>query len=177
MIQPAQNYEHELNRLYCKTFYDPKYMYYRGCWGTKELFIPDNTYDSHHFVILNNNYEVIGYVTYAINFASKVVNNFGIISFKQSVCFGIDLMKIIDDIFIKYNMNKIEFRAFADNPVIKHYYSFINKYNGRVVGTLIDSVMLEDGNLHDDTMFELFRENYLNVRIKEYEKRIKKTNI
>ena len=67
--------------------------------------------------------------------------------------------------------------AFTDNPVIKHYYSFINKYNGRVVGTLIDSVMLEDGNLHDDTMFELFRENYLNVRIKEYEKRIKKTNI
>ena len=86
-------------------------------------------------------------------------------------------MKIIDDIFIKYNMNKIEFRAFADNLVIKHYYSFINKYNGRVVGTLTDSVMLEDGNLHDDIMFELFRENYLNERIKEYEKRIKKTNI
>lgn len=73
-------------------------------------------------------------------------------------------MKIIDDIFIKYNMNKIEFRVFADNPVIKHYYSFINKYNGRVVGTLIDSVMLEDGKLHDDVMFELFRKDYIERR-------------
>lgn len=36
MIEPAQNHRHELNRLYNKTFYDSKYMYYRGCWGTKE---------------------------------------------------------------------------------------------------------------------------------------------
>ena len=161
MIKPAQLYQQELNTLYYKTFYDSKYMYYRGCWGTGQLIIPDNTYDSHHFVILNNNYEVVGYITYTINFASKVVDDFGIISFKPSVCFGRDLMKIIDNIFIKYNMNKIEFRAFADNPIIKHYYNFIDKYGGRVVGTLIDSVMLEDGKLHDDVMFELFKKDYI----------------
>lgn len=161
MIKPAQLYQQELNKLYYETFYDSKYMYYRGCWGTGELIIPNNTYDSHHFAILNNNYEVIGYITYAINFASKVANNFGIISFKPSICFGKDLMKIIDDIFIKYNMNKIEFRAFADNPIIKHYYNFINKYGGKVVGTLIDSIMLEDGKLHDDVMFELFKKDYI----------------
>lgn len=161
MIKPAQLYQEELNRLYTKTFYDSKYMYYRGCWGTSELNIPNNTYDSHHFAILNHNQELIGYVCYAINFASKVASNFGIISFKPFVCFGRDLTKIIDDIFIKYGMNKIEFRAFADNPIIKHYYNFIHKYGGRVVGTLIDSVMLEDGELHDDVMFELFKKDYL----------------
>lgn len=161
MIKPAQLYQQELNKLYYETFYDSKYMYYRGCWGTGELIIPNNTYNSHHFVILNNNYEVVGYICYDINFASRVANDFGIISFKPSICFGRDLMKIIDNIFIKYHMNKIEFRAFADNPVIKHYYNFINKYNGRVVGTLIDSVMLEDGKLHDDVMFELFKEDYM----------------
>ena len=58
-------------------------------------------------------------------------------------------------------MNKIEFRAFADNPIIKHYYNFIDKYGGRVVGTLIDSVMLEDDKLHDDVMFELFKKDYI----------------
>ena len=160
MIKPAQLYQQELNKLYYDTFYDSKYMYYRGC-GTGELIIPNTTYDSHHFAILNNNYEVVGYICYAINFASKVVNNFGIISFKPSICFGRDLMKIIDNVFIKYNMNKIEFRAIADNPVIKHYYNFIDKYDGRVVGTLTDSVMLEDGELHDCVMFELFKKNYI----------------
>lgn len=160
MIEPAQNYQYELNRLYCKTFYDPKYMYYR-CWGTSELIVPDNTFESHHFAILNNSKEVVGYITYAINFASKVVNNFGIISFKQSNCFGRDLMKIIDNIFIKYNMNKIEFRAVLDNPVIRHYYKFIDKFGGRVVGILKDSILLEDGKLHNDVMFELFRDSYI----------------
>lgn len=164
MIKPAQSYQQELNKLYYETFYDSKYMYYRGCWGTGELIVPNNTYDSHHFAILNNNQEIIGYVSYAINFASKVANNFGIISFKPSICFGRDLIKIIDNIFIKYNMNKIEFRAFADNPVIKHYYNFIDKYGGRVVGTLIDSVMLEDSKLHDDVMFELFKEDFMERR-------------
>lgn len=161
MIEPAQNYIHELNRLYNKTFYDSKYMYYRGCWGTKELYIPDNTYDSHHFAILNSNHEVVGYICYAINFASKVANNFGIISFKSSICFGRDLLQIIDDIFLKYNMNKIEFRAFEDNPVIKHYDKFINKYGGRKVGVLHDSVMLEDSCLHNDVMYELFKNDYI----------------
>lgn len=161
MIEPAQNHRHELNRLYNKTFYNPKYMYYRGCWGTKEIFIPDNTYDSHNFAILNSNHEVVGYICYAINFASKVAYNFGIISFKPSVCFGKDLLQIIQDIFLKYNMNKIEFRAFEDNPVIKHYDKFINKYGGRKVGVLHDSVMLEDGCLHNDVMYELFKIDYI----------------
>ena len=136
-------------------------MYYRGCWGTSELQIPNNNYNSHHFAIVENS-EVIGYVTYAIDFASKVANNFGIISFKSNLCFGRDLMKIIDDIFNKYNMNKIEFRVYLDNPVIKHYYKFTEKFGGRLVGILKDTVMLEDGKLHDEVMFEMFKKDYNN---------------
>lgn len=44
MIKPAQLYKDELNKLYCETFYDPKYMYYKGWFGTSELKIPENTY-------------------------------------------------------------------------------------------------------------------------------------
>ena len=161
MIAPAQQYETELKQLYYNTFYDSKYMYYRGCWGTSELQIPNNNYNSHHFAIVENG-EVIGYVTYAIDFASKVANNFGIISFKSNLCFGRDLMKIIDDIFNKYNMNKIEFRVYLDNPVIKHYYKFAEKFGGRLVGILKDTVMLEDGKLHDEVMLEMFKKDYNN---------------
>lgn len=164
MIKPAQLYRQELNSEYFKVFYDFKYMYYTGYPGAGGITIPDNTYDSHHFAILNSKNEIVGYIAYSINFASKVVDKFGIISFKQSACFGRDLLKIIDDIFVEYNMNKIEFIAFEDNPIIKHYYKFINEYGGNIVGILHDSGMLQDGKLHNAVIFELFRENYIKNR-------------
>lgn len=160
MIKPAQLYECELKQLYYSVFNNPEYMYYFGCWGTSELLIPHDNYDSHHFAILGTNNEIIGYICYAINYASKVANNFGIISFKKSIIFGRDLKKIIDDIFNVYNTDKIEFRAFADNPVMRHYQKFIKEHGGREVGVLHNSVMLSDRKLHDDVMFELFKINY-----------------
>ena len=163
MIKPAQLYEFELKQLYYDTYNDPKYMYYFSCWGTSELSIPHDNYDSHNFAILNNNGELVGYICYAINYASKVANNFGIISFKRSIVFGRDLKKIIDDIFNVYHMRKIEFRAFADNPVIRHYRKFVKEHGGEEVGTLHASVLLSDNKFHDDVMFELFREPYSNA--------------
>ena len=160
MIKPAQLYTEELKRLYCETWYDPKYIYYHSDIGTQELQFSDNNYERHSFAILENN-EVVGYISYRLNWAAKVTYNFGIISFKQSLVFGKDLMKIIDDIFMKYKMNKMEFFAFSDNPVIKHYYNFINRFGGREVGILKESVLLMDGKLHDSVMFELFAKDYL----------------
>lgn len=173
MIKPAQLYRNELIQLYYNTFNDPKYMYYRNCWGTQELSIPDNTYDTHNFAIIEND-EVIGYIKYNINYASKVVYNIAAISFKSSVCFGLDLLKVIDDIFIRYNMNKIEFTAILDNPVIQHYYKFIDRYGGREVGILKDSILLEDNKLHHSVQFELFKGRYL--KNKNNSKRVDSNN-
>ena len=48
MIKPAQLYAEELKRLYCETWYDPKYMYYRYGIGAEDLTLGDNNYE-HHF--------------------------------------------------------------------------------------------------------------------------------
>ena len=40
MIKPAQLYAEELKRLYCETWYDSKYMYYRSYVGTEDLHLP-----------------------------------------------------------------------------------------------------------------------------------------
>lgn len=163
MIKPAQLYQEELKKLYYNTFYDEKYMYYQNWIGTQELEIHNENYNFHEFAILENN-EVIGYIKYRINWIPNSIDSFSIISFKKSFCFGLDLLKIIDDIFIKYKINKIEFRAIADNPVIKHYYNFIKIFNGREVGTLFETVKLSDGELHNEVLFELFRDNYINAK-------------
>ena len=81
MIKPAQLYAEELKRLYCETWYDPIYIYYQSYVGTEDLHLPDNNYEHHAFAILENN-EVIGYISYRLNWAAKVTYNFGIISFK-----------------------------------------------------------------------------------------------
>ena len=64
------------------------------------------------------------------------------------------------------NSYKMEFCAFSDNLVIKHYYKFIDKFGGREVGILKQTGMLMDGKLHDSVMFELFRDDYLMRRYK-----------
>lgn len=169
MIKPAQLYAEELKRLYCETWYDPKYMYYRSYVGAEDLQLPNNNYEHHDFAILENN-EVVGFITYKINWAARVAYNFGIISFKQSLTFGKDLMKIIDNVFVEYNMNKIEFWAYCDNPVIKHYYKFIDKFGGREIGISKQSGILMDGKLHDTVMFELFRDDYLKNKLRSINK-------
>lgn len=159
MIMPAQLYKEELNLLYLNTWYDEKYKYYRYWIGTEELNIPNDNYNSHHFAIIEND-EIIGYIKYNVNYITKCVNGFGIISFKPNKTFGKDLLQIIDDIFNKYNMNKIEFHCANGNPIKKHYYKFIEKFGGRVVGVLKESVTLEDNTIDDEIIFELFKRDY-----------------
>ena len=43
-----------------------------------------------------------------------------------------------------------------------YYYKFAEKFGGRLVGILKDTVMLEDGKLHDEVMFEMFKKDYNN---------------
>lgn len=49
MLKPAQLYKEELEKLFLRTWYDPKYMFYSGWTGNEQLTIPDNNYNAHHF--------------------------------------------------------------------------------------------------------------------------------
>ena len=69
--------------------------------------------------------------------------------------FGLDVLRVFDDIFYKFNLNRIEFSAFADNPAIKSYRTFIKKYGGKEVCTLRETNRLMDGRMHDSVIFEI----------------------
>ena len=49
MLKPAQLYKEELEKLFLRTWYDLKYMFYSGWTGSELPTIPDNNYDAHHF--------------------------------------------------------------------------------------------------------------------------------
>lgn len=171
MIKEAKLYENELQKLYVNIWNDPKYKYYISWFGTQNLEIPNNTYGSRNFAIIDND-DIIGYIAYDFKILRNIsyATNFRIISFKQNLVFGFDLIKIIDDIFCKYNLDKIEFHCCKNNPISKHYIKFINRYGGRYWTGFTNTYMLIDGELTDNLCFELYKEDYLkNKRRKKYE--------
>lgn len=161
MIKPAQNYVSEIQKKYIERMFDINYQWYYGYPGTEVISIPDNTYDQHCFASVNGIGEVIGVISYSINISSMSCYNFGIMSFdKGNVSFVRDIKQVVDDIFFKYNFNRLEFNCFVGNPALRGYRNFIKKYSGREVGVLRQSNRLMDGKLYDSVLFEILKEEY-----------------
>ena len=112
MLKPAIMYELYLNDKLHNVWYDEKYKYYFGVFFSN-LNLPKDDFSFHNFVSLNNNNEVIGYITYEIDRSTNNVNNLGIINFSNNkydkITFGVDVRKVIDNIFVKFGFNKISF--------------------------------------------------------------------
>lgn len=156
MLKPAQLYREKLREEMCKSWYDLKNIFYSGCTGNSLPNLPDNNYDSHHFVSVDDNNNVVGYISYSINWLAMSANDFGIISFKKgNVMFAKDVYKVICDLFEVYHMNRISWLAYADNPAIRGYRNFIKKHGGRECGYRRQVAKLQDGKLHDSVEFEI----------------------
>lgn len=156
MLKPAQLYADELKRKYVEVWYDPEYMYYSGWIGSSELNISENTYDSHNFASVDKNGNIIGYISYSVNYAAMNANNFGAISFdKGNLEFAKDLYQAICNVFEKYHMNRLSWGCFVENPAIRGYRNFIKKHGGRECAYYRQIAKLQDGKLHDSVEFEI----------------------
>ena len=55
-------------------------------------------------------------------------DGFGIISFqKGNIEFAKDVYKVICDLFEKYHMNRVSWKAYVENPAIRGYRNFIEE--------------------------------------------------
>lgn len=161
MLKPAQLYREELQKKYVECWYKPENQYYSGWTGMQIPDLPDNCYDTHDFVSVDKDNNVIGYISYCINHVSLSVDRLGIISFKKGdLTFGRDIYESICNIFEAYGMNRIEFFAFADNPAVKAYRNFIRKHGGRECAYKRQCARLQDGKLHDAVIFEILAEEF-----------------
>lgn len=168
MLKNALPYKEELIKKFQEVWYNVDYQYYSGGTGNRNLMIPDNNYEDHCFASIDRNGKVVGYIAYHVDYAAMSCCNFGAISFDRgNLTFTKDLFQAIDDIFTKYHMNRIDFWAFTDNPVVPTYHRLVEKYGGRVVGILEDTAKLIDGKLHSSIIFELKADAYLmNTRLR-----------
>ena len=161
MLKPAQLYKDELQKKNCETWYDTKYMFWNGGTGDSQINIHDNNYECHQFVSVDKDDNVIGYITYAVDWAAMSADRFGIISFdKGNVLFAKDVYQAICDLFEKYHMNRVQWFAFADNPAVKGYRNFIKKHGGVECAHYRQAAKLIDGKLHDSVCFEILAEEF-----------------
>lgn len=158
MIKSALNFADEIKSKYAERMYDIDYQWYFGWRGTEIPKIEENSYNAYRFASVGKDGNVIGYICYDTNLSSNSCINFGIISFDRgNLNFVRDVRQAINDIFYKYNFNRIEFHCFDGNPALRGYRNFIKKFGGREVGRLRKAVKLLDGKLYDTIIFEILK--------------------
>lgn len=161
MLRPAQLYESSLREQLIQSWYKPENIYVSGWTGNEILELPDNNYNSHHFVSVDSKDRVIGYITYSVNWSAMSADQFGIISFnKGNLIFVKDLYQAIRNLFNVFHMNRISWCCYTDNPALRSYKNFVRKYGGRECGYKRQIVRLQDGKLHDSIEFEILAEEF-----------------
>ena len=165
MLKPALLYENQLREKEITSLYDIDNMYYHGWTGGELTNIKTDNYDVHQFVSVDASDNVIGYITYNVCHASLSVDRVGIVSFdKGNLIFIKDVYQAIHDIFYKYNLNRLEWFCFADNPAIRGYRKFINRVGGKQCGYKRQCTMLLDHKLHDLVEFEILKNEFKPIK-------------
>lgn len=161
MIKPAQLYKEKLQEENIKAWYKPENIFWNGGMGDSQINIREDNYDLHQFASVDKYDNIIGYISYAIDWSAMSAYNFGIISYRKGdIEFVKDLYKAICDLFEVYHMNRISWSAYADNPAIRGYRNFIKKHGGRECGYYRKITRLQDGKLHDSVCFEILSEEF-----------------
>jgi hypothetical protein len=170
MLDNAIKYTEELKIKLIDTWYDEKYKYYYMGGGHKPYCPAENDWGAREFVSLDKNGKILGYISYTINRNVNSIYEFGAINFSDDkFIFGIDLFKVIDNIFCQFGHQKLEWDVVCGNPIEESYDEAVAKIGGRIVGIKKRAVKLADGKLYDKKMYEILQEDYL-----EYKKKHKK---
>lgn len=162
MLKTAQLYKEALREKILESWYDMGNMYWHGGTGTDLGELPDDNYNKHCFVSLNEHGDIIGYIAYNVDWQAMSADGWGIISFdKGNLEFVKDVYKAICDLFEIYHMNRVSWFAYTDNPAVRGYRNFIKKHGGRECGYYRQIAKLMDGSLHDAVQFEILAEEFV----------------
>ena len=157
MLHPAKLYEDELNKKHISTWYDDRYQYYHGICHNK-IDIYDNDDMCRQFVSVDEQDNVIGFISYNIDWSSRNCYHFSVISYDINNKIVIkDTITAILDIFYKYKFNRLEFRCYDANPVARSYNRFIKNIGGNFIGIAHEIFMCNDGKLHNQYLFEILK--------------------
>lgn len=163
-IVNAKLYEEQIKRKLWEVWYDEKYQYFWGGSWRNDFSLDDrnNEWPRRAFAVLNNSDELIGYISYSMDPDLRIAQWFGAINFSDDkITFGYALRQVIDDCFIKFGMNVIEWNVICGNPIEPSYDRMCEKLGGHIIGIRHNRSRDLAGNPLNDKSYEILREDYL----------------
>lgn len=164
-IVNAKLYEEEIRHKMWEIWYDEKYQFYFGGTQRWDFSIQDgnNGYENRVFAVLDRNDSLIGCISYSVDIEMRVAYSFGAINFSDDkFTFGKALFQVINECFTKYGLNVIEWNVICGNPIEKSYDKMCKKFGGRIIGIRKNRARDIFGNIHDDKIYEILKEDYMN---------------
>lgn len=154
MLKPAILYRDEIYNEFLRKSYSDEMFLYMGCIATSMPEIQERNDGGVYQYAIIDNYELVGYFCYEVDWYSSTAHCFGLMGFKKSSAIGIDIIRELRKLINDYNIRRIEWRMIGGNPVEKHYDKFCKRYNGRKL-VLHDAIRDRKGKYHDDVIYEI----------------------
>ena len=164
MLDNAWNHREELKRLYSENIMRPENRFYNNSsYYAYELDIHNTNWERLQMASLDTEGRPLGYLMAHFDRGSGYVSNIGAFRFlsEASPVFSRDLAAFIKKLFVEYDQHKIEWSVVIGNPAESIYDKFCARTGGRIVGTFHDHVKFPDGSVHDEKMYELFKEDFM----------------
>ncbi len=160
----AKLYEEQIKRRLWDVWYDEKYQYFWGGSWRSDFSLNDNNneWPRRAFAVLDNADELIGYICYSVDTDLRVAQWFGAINFSNDkITFGRALCQVIDDCFIKFGMNVLEWNVICGNPIERSYDRMCQRLGGHIIGVRHNRSRDLAGNPLNEKAYEILREDYL----------------
>ena len=158
-LVPAIQYKQQIESYIRSIYYsDESYLMSGFNYSYNEIIEDDKHGTLFQWAILNNSKELMGFVSYNINWYDSVVKNMKLLSFvKGNVCIGYALRDIIK-MLNQYELHKMIFYCVDTNPILQKYINFVNNNHGSTI-VLKDEFKDRYGKYHDLYRFDILIDN------------------
>lgn len=183
MLVPASMYKEEIEQQFKNIQYSDKYLWYTGSIDNYDMEVKTEE-DKFAFAIITPMNELVGYVSFRVDWYCSMAYNFSLIKFKDKIAdevknefsvnrpiggWCIDTKPIIASAIREvmrmvesFNLHRIDFRCVEGNPAKQKYDKIVDKIVDKGVyvcymPTFIDNIRDKQGNYHNTICYELIR--------------------
>ena len=162
-LVPAINYKSQIEAYIRSIYYsDESYLMSGFNHSYNEIIEDDKHGTLFQWAILSNSKELMGFVSYNINWYDGNLKNLKLLSFvKGNVCIGYalrDIIAMIND----YHLHKMTFYCVDTNPILQKYINFVNNNHGTIM-VIKDEFKDRYGKYHDLYRFDILIDNKILV--------------